>query len=283
MRHSMGMRSPFWVVLGTAFALGVGCGDGGPSPATVSVDVRTGLVPGPEFSTVRLDVFESSPIGAHNLLERRERPAVVGEDFATGIRVAELDLPPGDYRIRVQLLRADLRVLIGFTRLVTVDAGEARFETIPLTRDCVGEAVCPLPGASAALSECLAGQCVDPRCEPPDPEFCGGLVFCTADAECAAEAECATSRCIDGLCTPQAIEGACGTTEFCDPQDGCTDVRSVMTEIPCGEFCEMDCVAGIWSCTPSGATCEVVSFKDAGVACGPGSAGTCDGAGACVL
>ncbi len=258
-----------------------GCGADVAPMSTVNIDVRTGLVAGAEFASVRLEVFDSvDGETAHNLLRSLESPAVFGDDFPTGVRAAALELPPGEYRIRVQLLRSDRRLLVGFTRLLSIDADEIRFETFVLSRDCVGEAICPVAGASAALSECLAGQCVDPRCEPPNPEFCGGLVFCNDDAECTPAAECAESSCIDGLCTPRSLPGACGAEEYCNPSTGCADLDERMTEIPCGEFCEMGCVAGIWSCTPEGSTCEMVGFKDEGIACG--DAGACDGAGTCV-
>ena len=257
-----------------------GCGSSDPT-ASLSVDVRTGLVAGAEFATVRIDVFESVDGAlAHNVLRSLEAPARIGDDFPTGVRAAELTLPPGDYRIRVQLLRSDRRVLVGFTRLLSLSADDVRFESFVLSRDCVGEAICPVPGASVALTECLAGQCVDPRCDPPNPEFCGGLIFCNDDTECVPMADCAESSCVQGLCIPRAIAGSCMGEQYCNPDSGCADLRDVMSEIPCGEFCEMGCFAGIWNCTPEGANCEMVGFKDEGVACGRG--GTCDGAGACI-
>lgn len=250
--------------------------------STVTVDVRTGLVPGPEFRFVTVEVFDDTPTGAWNRTLLHEASAAFGDDYAQGVRVTELALEPGVHRVTVRLLRADRRLLVALTKVVAVQEGEARVTTFRLTRDCVGDVVCPSPGGSAALTECLGGQCVDPRCEPPDPTYCPDVLFCNADDDCPPVASCARVACIDGICTEQPVPAACPPTEYCHPGQGCTSLEAPIDprSPECGEFCEGPCTAGIWTCDAEGARCSVVGFKDAGVPCG--MAGQCDGAGECL-
>lgn len=247
----------------------------------VTVNVRTGLVPGPEFRFVTIEVFDSTDGTAGNRLEYRELDARFGDEFAAGRRVDELEFPAGVHRITVRLLRPDRRLLVALSQLVSITAGGARVSTFHLTRGCVGDVVCPSPGGSAALSECLAGHCVDPRCEPPDPTHCMGLTFCNSAADCPSVALCAEMACADGICIEEPVSGACAATEYCHPVFGCTSVDSPIEpgEVECGEFCEGACTAGIWACDDEGPRCSVVSFKDRGVSCN--GTGTCDGEGTC--
>jgi hypothetical protein len=250
--------------------------------SVVTVDVQTGLVPGPEFRFVTVEVFEDAEGGAWNRVLLHEASASFGEDYADGVRLTELALPAGVHRVTVRLLRADRRLLVALTKVIAVDAGQSRVSVFRLTRDCVGDVVCPSPGGSAALTECLGGQCVDPRCDPPDPTYCPDVLFCNADAECPPTAACARVACIDGICVEQPIAGACGSGEYCHPGLGCTSLETpVDPRTPdCGEFCEGECTAGIWQCDAEGARCSVVAFKDEGAPCG--ASGRCDGAGVCV-
>lgn len=246
----------------------------------VTVDVATGLVPGPEFRTVTIEVFELSEVPAENRTHYEEAPATVGDDFVRGRRITELALSPGVHRITVRLLRPDRRLLVSLSHLVTVSADGARIARFHITRDCVGEAICPSPGGSAALTECLGGHCVDPRCEPPDPTYCPDILFCHDDGECPTTAACAVARCVDGICTEEPVGAACASGEYCNPTLGCVSLETPVDPVAsCGEFCEDACAAGIWACDTSPPHCSIVTFKDAGVPC---EGGTCDGAGACV-
>jgi len=268
------------ILLGWSFVVALsGCASD-PS-GLVTVDVRTGLVAGPEFRTVTVEVFQRGEAPADNRLVYEEVRASAGDDYARGQRVSELLLPAGVHLITVRLLRPDRRLLVALSQLVSVGDGASRVAVFRLTRDCVGDVVCPSPGGSAALTECLAGHCVDPRCEPPDPTYCPDIVFCNADADCGAIAGCATNRCGDGICIEEPIAGACAATEYCHPAMGCTDLSTPVEpgEVECGEFCEGPCTAGIWVCDGDAPRCSVVSFKDEGVACGTG--GTCDAEGMC--
>jgi hypothetical protein len=247
----------------------------------ISVDISTGLVPGPEFRFVTVEAFEGA-----NRIAYYEAPATYGQPYSreSGFRVAQLQLPTGPHRVTVRLLRADRRLLVGFTKLVNVDASPHR-AYFRLDRDCVGDVVCPSPGGSSALTECLGGSCVDERCEPPDTTFCPNVTFCNADSDCAPPAACATVHCDEGLCVEEARAagqpGACAATEYCHPSLGCQS-QSTPAEVEtpqCGEFCETDCEAGLWVCSGT-PRCSVVSYKDAGIPCGMGR--VCDGAGSCM-
>lgn len=270
------------VVLCVALSLSALGGCGGEPPGLVTIAVRTGLVPGPEFRFVTVEVFDSTDGTAGNRLEYRELTANFGDDFDRGRRVDELELPAGVHRITVRLLRADRRLLVALSQVVSVTAGGARVATFRLTRDCVGDVVCPSPGGSAALSECLAGTCVDPRCEPPNPEHCPDtLTFCNADTDCPTVAACARMACADGICIEQSVAGGCAAGEYCNPTYGCTSTETPIEpgNVECGEFCEGPCTAGIWVCDDGPPRCSVVSFKDAGVSCN--GTGECDGVGTC--
>ncbi len=179
----------------------------------VTVDVRTGLVAGPEFRTVTVEVFQRGESPADNRLVYEEVRASAGDDYARGQRVSELLVPAGVHLITVRLLRPDRRLLVSLSQLVSVQDGGSRVAVFRLTRDCVGDVVCPSPGGSAALTECLAGHCVDPRCEPPDPTYCPDVVFCNGDADCGAIAACAINRCSEGICVEEPIAGACAEGE----------------------------------------------------------------------
>ena len=279
MRHTA--RTAAWKVL-IAWLLVLALSGCGSEPAgMVTVDVRTGLVAGPEFRTVTVEVFQRGESPADNRLVYEEVRASAGDDYARGQRVSELLVPAGVHLITVRLLRPDRRLLVSLSQLVSVQDGGSRVAVFRLTRDCVGDVVCPSPGGSAALTECLAGHCVDPRCEPPDPTYCPDVVFCNTDADCGAIADCANNRCAEGICVEEPIAGACAAGEYCHPAMGCTDLATPLEpgEVECGEFCEGLCTAGIWDCEGEAPRCSVVSFKDAGVPCGTG--GTCDGEGTC--
>lgn len=260
--------------------------------APVGVDVVTGLVPGPEFGAVLVEVFEpGEPTGGLTRIALAEARAEFGQDFLGGRRVAELRLAPGEYRIRARLLRPDGSLLVERSVLGTVGAS-GRTVTLALTRDCVG-VMCPAPGGSAALSECLGGSCTDPRCEPPDPTFCPEVTLCNRAEDCAPVAGCAQQRCDLGLCQPAPREDACGEDEWCDPGVGCRPLAVGATGdggvpigdagVSCGTVCVPDgapCQIGYWRCDVAPAICEIIARRDPGYECGAGM--VCDANAECV-
>lgn len=285
-----GLRHP-WILLGVAGLLGLaGCTSDARVP--VGVDVVTGLVPGPEFGTVIVEAFEpSEPTAGVTRLELVEARAAYGQDFVGGRRVAELRLEPGEYRIRARLLRPDGSRLVERSVLGTVGSG-GRTVTIALTRDCVG-VMCPAPGGSAALTECLGGGCTDPRCEPPDPTFCPEVRFCNRPEDCSQVAACAEQRCDQGLCQPAERAEGCPEGQWCDPSEGCRPLGTGTAGdggvgpgdagIVCGTVCVLDerpCALGYWRCDVAPAVCEAIARRDPGYPCGSGR--ECDADGECV-
>jgi hypothetical protein len=217
-----------------SLALAVSLAACGSDSETLSVDVQTGLVPGPEFDRVETTLFA----GAGGRFEPNEIDRIVVSDvrfpdrFERGRRVAEFsNVAPGTRSVRVRLYRPENQggtVLI--ERWVRVRFSGSYALLVRLDRDCVG-AMCPNPGGSAAFSECLAGRCVDPECDLDDPSTyadhccdpldptsdCPNILYCNNVDECAAAAPCAEVQCIEGACVESPVEGACEATEWCDP------------------------------------------------------------------
>ncbi len=271
--------------------------------ARVGVDVITGLVPGPEFTTVVVDVFEAGqPTAGLVRIATVEARAEFGQDFLLGQRVAEVRLAPGEYRIRARLLRRDGSLLVERAVLGTI-GGDGRTVSIALTRDCVG-LTCPAPGGSPALTECLGGTCTDPRCNPPDLTFCPDVVFCNSAEDCGEVAACAERRCADGLCEPAPREAQCGQDEWCDPDQGCAPLpvstptmdagsrvdagdvdpgdAGMTGPVDCGTFCvppDQPCRIGFWVCdSDAGAPfCDPIAQREPGYPCGPAAACSADG------
>ncbi|MBK8172519.1 MAG: hypothetical protein IPK60_19570 [Sandaracinaceae bacterium] len=193
---------------------------------------------------------------------------------------------PGTYVAIVSLLRTDGSTLI--RRRVRVILASDFVLVVHLTRDCVG-VTCPQAGGSAALTECLDGQCVDARCNPPDPTFCPDITFCLTDTECPATASCATGRCVGGVCEEEMNTDGCTLNAYCDPdpvtggcmplamtpdagvlEDGVVldmqiydDASSDASLVPdagltviCGTVCtltDVPCAVGYWLCAPGSA------------------------------
>ncbi len=188
--------------------LGIGCDDS----VELAVDVRTDLVSGVEFVGVRTTIA-GSPI---------ERNASRGDDFVSGIRVAERGgLNPGSYGVTVELLDLDGRAVV--ERNVQLELRESFGLTVVITRSCVSIA-CPAVGGDPSLTTCFAGQCVDPTCGAaggscPDPQ-------CTSDGDCSASSPCARGVCDEGACLSVGDDSMCAADAYCDPDEGCTTLPS---------------------------------------------------------
>lgn len=205
------LQRKMWLLALCAVVLAACGGDNGGS--LLSVSVATGLVPGHEFNSVLTDVTRLD--GDGSTLPPREARVVFSDGFARGKGVAEFDnLSPGRYSVFVRLLRLDGTILV--SRRVQIELVADFNLVVHLTRDCVG-VVCPAPAGSPALSECLSGTCVDPRCNPPDPTFCPDITFCVADADCPATASCATGVCTLGVCEADPNASACTPPSYCNP------------------------------------------------------------------
>jgi hypothetical protein len=261
------------------------------------VNVRTSLVPGPEFNRVVIDLMTTGAV-SDRVVVQAEAVAFFGRPFARGAGVATLpNVASGDYTVRATLYRPDGTRLVEQRLRFQLEGNQA--VTLYLDRECV-DVECPSPGGSAALAACLQGTCVDPRCNPDDPstrEFCPGVTFCNTSAECGAVAPCATNVCASGLCIAEPLEtgeGACADGLWCDPaatENACQLVPD--STLPgdagtpdlgvCGTICFLDgnvCETGYWNCDAGGEpVCTGFVFAPAGTSCGGG--GVCDGAGTC--
>lgn len=203
-------------LLAVAFALPACSDDAG----TLVVEVRTGLVPGPEFASVETDILESAAAtSGAAALRQATAVASFGERYVAGKRVAEFsNVAPGEMTVRVRLMTPDSRRLIERRVRVSMPETETAFVlVVHMSRECV-DVTCPNEGGDASLSECLGGRCVDPRCNPPaGTEFCPADLFCLNAAECDATAACANAECVDGLCESAARDDVCAANEWCDP------------------------------------------------------------------
>ena len=192
---------------------------------TLIVTVVTSLVAGPEFTDVDVALLQpGGPLDSAHVIDDVDTPATLGQNFAHGRAVASFtDLTAGEKVVRVQLKRPDGTLLIQ-RRVAFVMASNYSL-TVYLTRDCVG-VMCPSPGGSAALTECLSAQCVDPRCDPSDATtramYCPAVTFCNDATECSPVSSCAEETCSTGVCIPEAVTPAmCTSDSYCDPTHGC--------------------------------------------------------------
>jgi hypothetical protein len=200
------LRLPLFVLV----AIG-GCG----TDAEVLVELRTDYVAGLEVASVRSELVPDTGSAA-SVTSPIER----GLDLATTpVRVAEIDgVSEGSSRLRVVLFRPDGAELA--ERVVLLQVQGTTAVTVVITRDCEGVR-CPGSGDDLALTACLGGRCVDPRCTPEAPDSCG-TPECTTSADCDAPvAVCADATCIEGTCFDVARAGGCATDEYCDPAMGC--------------------------------------------------------------
>ncbi len=190
------------------------------------IDVRTDLVPGTEFDTVRV-----SGVGVV------ETPAVASDPYFDGVRVAELEgLESGTLDLEVSLRRGDVDVLSRDLR-VQVDGREA--VTVVFTRSCRGVS-CPGDGDDSSADACFGGRCVAAGCTLENPTQCGAP-SCTADADCSAADECSVARCVGGACALEIEPGACGPGRGCVPARGCPSRAwiAVDSELPIGPLTEV--------------------------------------------
>ncbi len=259
------------------------CSEAAPS---LTVRLVTGLVPGPEFRIVQTTILDApaEAMNAH-VLDGSEAVARFGVDYARGHDVAAFAMPRGSYRVRVRLLRPNGAFLV--ERIVSLSLEGNTVLPVHITRDCVG-VTCPSPGASAELSTCLEGRCVDPRCTPTAPEFCPDITFCLNASECGPTATCATQSCSEGLCTPVTDNDLCRSTEWCNPDvgAGCVPLMPIeeSTAIVCGTICtvpDAPCRFGYWKCNgDSDPVCEDLTNRPTGFVCALDR--VCDVVGDCV-
>jgi hypothetical protein len=212
-----------------------------PTGHTLSVDVITDIVPGPEFDLVSVALFPPGTTRRNrmNARELREENVALADSalFRRGRRVADFSgTPEGAYSLRLQLL-SPLRGAIVIERWSSLVVRGPTRVLIDLDSRCI-DVMCPAPMGSESFTECSQGRCVDPVCnlddpstwvehccDPNDPRVnCALAVYCTDTADCASRNnECSTATCEQRLCLNVALPGACPENSYC-AQDGCRPV-----------------------------------------------------------
>lgn len=179
----------------------------------VIVDLRTDLAPGIEFSAVRTELTSR-----RGETRNASLPAFRSEDYLAARRVAELGgVARGNATLRVTLADDSGAPVLVRESVVRLDGRVAVL--VVLTRDCRGVR-CDDPGRPL----CVAGQCVPAECGIQSLLECGEAE-CDTDAACdPPAAACARATCAEGACLSMETPGACGMSEWCQPETGCMPV-----------------------------------------------------------
>jgi len=175
------------------------------------VDLRTDLAPGIEFGT---GWAQLTPDGG----AAQTVPALVGDVFSAGMRVAEWDaLAPGMYTLSVAALDNFGTAVVA--REVRVDLRGDLAVTVVLSRSC-REVVCPGTGDLPSQSTCAIGRCVEPECSELTPDACGPDT-CSDDAMCTSASACGVGTCVEGGCLDLPDDSLCAPDEVCQSSIGC--------------------------------------------------------------
>ncbi len=216
-------------------ALAMGC----PVDAVrLTVRVQSGFRAEHEIARVEISMTPGASCAdaaASSRVERRDLVVADQRALGNGTYTASVfeGLQAGLYAVHVAALRPEGRGLAELlTRCHLVRVENDRVLRVPLTTDCVAVS-CP-GGGSATFTECLAGRCVDPRCDIDDPgtsEFCCDrallgdacgpeTTLCRAASDCATPLACSGPRlCEDGLCI-EPDHGSCPDDMFCSARSG---------------------------------------------------------------
>jgi CARDB len=100
------------------------------SATEFSVDLKTNFRPGVDFIAVRTTIFERSGSGLGRLVDKREISAFTTSDVTNGVRIAEFDIPNGDYISRVELLNQNETAIEQRDRQFTLTADLGAVEVI---------------------------------------------------------------------------------------------------------------------------------------------------------
>ena len=184
------------------------------SQVSLVVDLRTDLAPVQEFDSILLERVGERGVA----IEPITIPARADRVYVEGVRLAELQVAPGDHVVRVRLSKGGALVV---GRSVAVSVTQARQVTVLLPREC-GNLTCPGPADPEGYTECVGGRCGEPSCTPQAPESCP-VPECESAAECTPQVSCLGAACLDGACF-FADDGSCGAGRWCDPALGCVDL-----------------------------------------------------------
>ncbi len=94
--------------------------------------------------------------------------------------------------------------------------------------DACTDNVCSSEGTCSSSAHCESGQC----CESPDgtSATCGSC--CSAD-ECQDQFDCTIDSCTVDGCTHSPDSSKCGSTQICDPQQGCIALQQCTGDADC--------------------------------------------------
>ncbi len=252
----------------------------------LTVDVITDWKPGSDFTRIETEVSRVPFDSAASSEIRQLSYAVAGaEDFVHGVRVADVgEVGTGHRFVRVRLRDAAGVHIAGRTLEATLTRTFAA--TLLIARSC-RDVACPAPAGAPELSECQAGECVDPRCSPSTPEFCGPAP-CDENADCPAVStycdvaltcgETGHCLCVDDAVVPDAgpdvgidaptdtgpscptTETACtdGLDDDCDGLTDCADDDCLGAGCADGFYCTTnDRCGGDGACSDTNPTCPM--------------------------
>ncbi|MGE3636889.1 MAG: hypothetical protein AB7P00_43700, partial [Sandaracinaceae bacterium] len=179
---------------------------------TLAIDLRTDFSVPQEITEAITELRD--PSGA--MIERRTVSLDAMDDPIAGVRLAELDVAPGDYLVTTSL-RDPAGTMVG-SRDVLATVRRATAITVVITRNCRGV---ECPASDPLATECLGGVCVRPECSPQTAELCPEPA-CGADDECpAGPFACLRPVCLGGGCGLRADSSMCEPEQRCDPTVGC--------------------------------------------------------------
>ena len=199
----------FGLIACIALGLSTGACKGG-SDNALFVDAKTDLVPGEEFTGVRIRLERDGTAVA-----TQDTVAVRADDYIAGDRVFEAsDLSAGTHRVILELLDGTGTIVATRAAQVQVDGNVGL--TILIPRDI---RACD-PSSCAVGSTCGGAECVDETCSPENPNTCPPP-GCVENGDCATRATCSIPVCVSGSCFYASREGACASAEWCNPDEGC--------------------------------------------------------------
>ncbi|MGE0787778.1 MAG: LamG-like jellyroll fold domain-containing protein [Sandaracinaceae bacterium] len=192
----------------------VGCASRYP----VTIDLRTDLLPGIEFSSVRVRADVLVPPPVHDVDETLS--------YSRGARVADLVFDVSDAELTVELL--DETGALVASRPVEVALSRPTSIVVLITRDCA-DVRCPGEGEPSTATACYGGTCQSASCTSEHTDACEAPE-CMRDADCnrPTGSGCAGSICVSGACFYPPTEGRCAAGEVCHPDLGCRPQENVL-------------------------------------------------------